>query len=64
VHLSVDKLRCAGSAFCVRIAPELFELDAEGLASPISDGDVPPELEEAAEDAANACPTTAVVIER
>jgi ferredoxin len=64
MRVSVDKSRCAASTFCVRIAPMLFELDGDGLSSPVLDGEIPPELEEVAEEAENACPASAILIEK
>lgn len=59
VHVRVED-RCVGSATCVGIAPELFELSADGrsrpLTTPVDDSD---ELREAAE----CCPVQAIVIE-
>lgn len=57
VEVTVDPLLCVGSGTCVGLAPELFELDADGVARPLStpvpDGD---ELREAQE----CCPVQAI----
>jgi len=58
----VDLEVCIGSATCVAIAPEVFELGNDGLAQVINDKD-----REAKEDllreAAEGCPVQAIILE-
>tara|TARA_B100001250_G_C19432622_1_gene628177 strand:- start:349 stop:492 length:144 start_codon:yes stop_codon:yes gene_type:complete len=45
------------------MAPELFNLDDEGLAIPLIEGEVPSELEEKARLVAQRCPEFAIEID-
>lgn len=54
---------CAGTGQCVAVAPELFDLDADGLSTVIAQPDTP-ELLEAAETAVRLCPMAAIRLER
>lgn len=53
---------CAGTGQCVAVAPELFELDADGLSTVIAQPDTPGQLE-AAHKAAGLCPMAAIHLE-
>jgi ferredoxin len=61
-RISIDPNLCMGTAFCSRIAPLLFRLDETELISYVRREDVPPELEEAAREAVNACPASAIEV--
>ncbi len=52
---------CIGCGACVGIAPEVFELNADGLAV-ATEGDLGAN-EAAAKEAAAACPVEAIVVE-
>ena len=58
-RIEVDRERCVGSGTCEMLAPDLFEVGDDGIVAvlrPEPDGaDV-----EAAEDAVQACPTSAL----
>ncbi|MGD2104907.1 MAG: ferredoxin [Anaerolineae bacterium] len=56
----VDRDLCIGSAMCVATAPDVFELDDEGL-SRVVDPDAG--NEELLRDAAEGCPVQAVILE-
>ncbi len=59
LELQVDRTRCIGSGVCVRIAPDVFELDDEGVAVVIdSQAATRSELLAAAET----CPTFAILL--
>jgi ferredoxin len=63
IHLDSDK--CQGHGRCYALAPDVFESDDEGYAVLRLDGpDVPPELESAAQLAADNCPEYAITVER
>lgn len=62
MKVSVDKELCTGTGLCVSTCPEIFELDDEGL-STAKTQTVPPELEESCSEAADNCPTDAIIIE-
>ncbi len=53
---------CAGTGQCVAVAPDLFELDADGLSTVIAQPDSPDRLE-MARKAAALCPMAAIRLE-
>lgn len=56
----VDRDLCIGSAMCVATAPDVFELDEEGL-SRVVDPDAG--SDELLREAAEGCPVQAVILE-
>ena len=62
MRVHVDPERCQGHNRCYAIAPELFEVDAEGNAHELNDGVVPAPLEEKARLAVANCPEYAISI--
>ncbi|SEP05323.1 ferredoxin [Trujillonella endophytica] len=62
MKVSVDSNVCQGHTLCAMTAPDLFVLsDEDGHASAVG-GDVPPNREAAAREAARTCPEQAVVL--
>ncbi|OBK11717.1 ferredoxin [Mycobacterium asiaticum] len=59
MRVVVDRDRCEGNAFCVNIAPDVFELDDDEYAVVKTDP-VPAEQEALAEQAIGACPRAAL----
>jgi ferredoxin len=59
MHVVVDRDRCEGNAFCVRIAPSVFQLDDDEYATVIADP-VPVADEALAEQAIADCPRAAL----
>lgn len=59
MKLKVDKDLCIGCGACAATAPEVFEIEDDGLATSIVD-EVPKELEDDAIDAKEGCPTNAI----
>jgi ferredoxin len=59
MRVIVDRDRCEGNAFCVRIAPAVFELDEDEYATVITDP-VPVEEEARVEQAIADCPRAAL----
>jgi ferredoxin len=57
----VDRNRCCGYGICAEVCPEVYKIDDQGFA--YVDGDVPPELEDAAREGCDACPDEAIVVE-
>ena len=57
----VEKDACIGCGACPSICPEVFEMDEDGLAIALQE-QVPEDQEELAEEAAESCPTEAIVI--
>jgi len=60
MRAKVDRDICIGSAMCVAAAPDVFELDDEGLSKVVDEdaGD-----EESLRQAAEGCPVQAVILE-
>jgi ferredoxin len=61
IHLDQDM--CQGHSRCFALAPELFDVDDEGYAVLLVDGEVPAALEEKAALAAANCPERAITLE-
>lgn len=59
MKLKVDKDLCIGCGACAATAPEVFEIDDDGLAI-CKVEEVPTEVEEDAIDAKEGCPTNAI----
>ncbi len=57
----VEKDVCIGCGACPSICPEVFEMDEDGLAFALKE-QVPSDQEELAEEAAESCPTEAIVL--
>jgi len=62
MRLIVDKVLCAGHAVCEDVAPDLFEVDSEGVAHVRVDV-VPVEAIERARIAILRCPAEAIKLE-
>lgn len=58
-NITVDKTKCVGCGACVAIAGDNFDFDDDGLSNVIND-----EVTEAALDAAESCPFSAITIEQ
>lgn len=61
MKIQVDIDRCQGTAMCLAVAPELFDILPSGVAQVLVD-DVGPDLAALAEDAVLACPAAALTI--
>lgn len=59
MRVVVDRDRCEGNAFCVKIAPQVFTLDDDDYAVVISDP-VPVDQEALVEQAIADCPRAAL----
>lgn len=62
MRASILRDDCIGCGLCETICPEVFEMDDEDIAIVIADP-VPAEHEDSAQEAADSCPTDAIVIE-
>ena len=60
MRAKVDRDLCIGSAMCVATAPDVFELDDEGLSRVLDEGAAD---EETLRQAAEGCPVQAVILE-
>jgi len=63
VRIRFDRDACQGHNRCYLLAPELFDVDDEGYAVLLVEGDVPAELEDKARLAADNCPEYAITLE-
>ena len=62
MQITYNRDACQGHNRCYMLAPEVFDVDDEGYAILLIDGDVPPELEEKAQLTADNCPEYAIEI--
>jgi len=60
MRAKVDRDLCIGSAMCVATAPDVFELDDEGLSRVVDEGAAD---EETLRQAAEGCPVQAVILD-
>jgi len=58
-HLQIDREICQGTGYCVRIAPELFELE-NSMHANVLIAEAPAEFEEEILEASTLCPTRAI----
>jgi ferredoxin len=63
VKVRVDLGRCQGHNRCLAVAPELFDVDDEGYALVLNDGQVPDQATEQAELAMDNCPEQAIELD-
>ena len=62
MKISLDRDACQGHNRCYSLAPELFDVDDEGYAVLLVDGEVPAGLEEKAQLCADNCPEFAIEV--
>lgn len=62
MRILLDNEKCQGHGRCYALAPELFESDEEGYSVLKVDGEVPSDLEEKAQLAADNCPEFAIEV--
>jgi len=60
VKVSIDEAACQGTGYCVRVAPDLFELT--GPVVTVKASVVPAHLEGAAREAEVLCPARAILL--
>ena len=63
MRIRVDRERCQGHSRCYSLAPEVFDVDEDGFATVLIEGDLPASLEEKAALAAANCPERAISVE-
>jgi ferredoxin len=61
MRVTIDEGKCEGHARCVARAPELFDVDDEGNSFVLRD-EVDASLQDAAINAADACPERAITV--
>jgi ferredoxin len=63
MRIRYDRAACQGHNRCYLLAPELFDVDDEGYAILLVDGEVPADLQGKARLAADNCPEYAITLE-
>jgi ferredoxin len=61
MKVRVDKEACVGDETCVSICPEVFKMEDDVATTTMED--VPPDLQDACREAADACPVEAITVE-
>jgi ferredoxin len=61
MKVRVDKEACVGDETCVSICPEVFKMEDDVATTTMED--VPPDLQDACREAADACPVEAITLE-
>lgn len=59
IRIEIDKKRCEGHGLCEQTAPDIFQLDDDGIAEALINP-VSPELQTKASAGARVCPVAAV----
>jgi ferredoxin len=59
MHVSLDSNKCQGHARCALLAPEVFDLDVNGMGI-VRSSEVPSEFEAQAKEAEFSCPEDAI----
>ncbi len=62
MKIKYDRDLCQGHNRCYLLAPELFDVDDDGYAVLLVDGEVPADLQEKANLAADNCPEYAITL--
>lgn len=63
MKINFDRDACQGHNRCYMLAPELFDVDDEGYAILLVEGDIPDELADKAQLTVDNCPEYAITIE-
>lgn len=63
MRIVFDRDACQGHNRCYLLAPELFDVDDDGYAVLLIDGDLPSELEAKARLATDNCPEYAITLQ-
>jgi ferredoxin len=63
MKVRIDADLCTGCEECVEAVPDVFEMNEEGELAKIKVETVPPDHEEAVQDAADDCPAEAIIVE-
>jgi ferredoxin len=62
MRITFDAVACVGHGRCYALAAEVYDADDRGHCVLLADGDVPPELVDAARLGAKNCPEDALTI--
>ena len=59
MNVSIDESGCIGCGLCTQVCPEVFEMGDSGVAEVIME-EVPENLEDSAQEAADSCPVEVI----
>lgn len=61
MRVHVDQDACIGDGSCVSVCPEIFEMEGEVVRAKVEE--VPENLQDSCQEAADVCPVEAIIIE-
>ena len=61
MKVKVDPDLCTGDEICIQVCPEVFEM--EGDKAIVKTEEVPEDLQDSVREAADSCPSEAIIIE-
>ena len=62
MNVSIDESGCIGCGLCTQVCPDVFEMGDSGVAEVIME-EVPENLEDSAQEAADSCPVEVITVE-
>jgi ferredoxin len=62
MRIEINMETCLNSGQCAYMQPELFEVDDAGVPTVLVSGELTPEQQAAAEDAADVCPSQSITL--
>ena len=61
MKVRVDPELCSGDEICTQVCPEIFEMEGDKAVAKIEE--VPDDLRQCAKEAADSCPSEAIIVE-
>lgn len=63
MKVEINKEACIGCGACQMIAPEVFEINDDGVSTVLTE-EIEKDLEEKVNEAVDSCPTSAIKVEK